>query len=64
MIVEGDRYFPFVVRFRLADGRRRRWVRWSPGRPWIAAEISRELAARFGGDELHPGSTVTISERR
>lgn len=62
--VEGVPYYPFEVRFRLADGRRRRWVRWSPGYPWVRGEITRELAARFNDRELPTGSTVRIVDLR
>lgn len=53
--VEGVPYYRHRVRFQLADGRRRVWVRWSPGYPWIREEVGRELADRFGldGVKLH-----------
>lgn len=60
MIVEGVPYQRFVVSFKLADGRRRRWVRWSPGWPWIGDEVARELEHRFEDDELPPGSNIYI----
>ncbi len=60
MIVEGVRYFPFVIRFTLADGRRRRWVRWAPGRPWIGEQFDREVSGR--DIDIKPGSNVYISE--
>ncbi len=59
LIVEGVRYYPFRVRYTLADGRRRRMTRWSPGFPWVREEIARELDDRFGIDGIAPGS-VTI----
>ncbi len=55
-IVEGVPYFPHVVRFRLADGRRRRWVRYSPGYPWVREEVGRELMARFGAEGVRAHS--------
>lgn len=61
-VIEGVPYFRHVVRFTLADGRRRRWVRWSPGYPWIGGEVARELRDRFGRDGIKPGSNVTIRE--
>lgn len=61
MILEGVPYYPFVVRFRLTNGKRRRWVRWSPGHPWVRNEVARELIATFG-DEIKNGS-VTIRAR-
>lgn len=48
MTLEGVPYYRFVARFRLADGRRRRIVRWSPGFPWVYDEIGRELLDRYG----------------
>jgi hypothetical protein len=47
-MVEGVPWYPHVVRFTLADGRRRRWVRWSPGHHWVYGEVARELQDRFG----------------
>lgn len=64
MILEGVPYFRYVVRFRLADGRRRRLVRWSPGSPWVYEEVGRELAARFGANGVKPRScTITQKDR-
>lgn len=57
--IEGVRWFPFIVRFRLADGTRRRIVRWSPGFPWVRQEIARELIDRYGERGIKPRS-VTI----
>jgi len=48
MTIEGVRYYRFRVTFRLATGERRRWVRWSPGYPWVFHEVGRELYERFG----------------
>jgi hypothetical protein len=55
-MVEGVTYRPFRVRFRLADGRRRAWVRWSPGFPWVRSEVGRELWERFGAEGVRAGS--------
>lgn len=55
-MVEGAPYYRHRVRFQLADGRRRSWVRWSPGYPWIREEVGRELADRFGLAGVKPGS--------
>jgi hypothetical protein len=57
-MIEGVSYYRFVVRFRLADGRERRWFRWSPGHPWVRDEIGRELHAKFGADGVQPGSAT------
>jgi hypothetical protein len=57
--VEGVPYYPFLVRFTLADGRKRRVVRWSPGDPWVRQEVARELVERFGVEGLQERS-VTI----
>lgn len=59
--VEGVLWFRWIVRYALADGTRRRMVRWSPWFPWIRGEVGRELAERFGIDKIKPGS-VTIRE--
>lgn len=57
MLIEGVRYGKFVVRFRLADGRRRRWIRWSPaGGQWVCGEVGRELADTFGVNGVKPHS--------
>jgi hypothetical protein len=54
--VEGVPYYRFRVRFRLADGRRRSWVRWSPALMFARGEVGRELADRFGFDGVKPHS--------
>ena len=46
MTIEGVTYHRYRVRFRLIDGRRRLWYRWSPGEPWVFSEIARELEER------------------
>ena len=61
MMVEGVPYYRHVVRFTLADGRRRRWVRWSPGAPWVTGEVLHELVDAFGRGAIKPGS-VTIAK--
>lgn len=57
---EGVTYFRFRVTFRTSDRRRRRWVRWSPGAPWIFDEVSRELEATFTRAELPAGTNVYV----
>lgn len=47
-LIEGVPYFRYRIQFKLADGRRRSWVRWSPGPPWVYEEVGRELSSRFG----------------
>jgi hypothetical protein len=59
LVLEGVRYYPFRVRFRLASGQRRRWIRWSPGFPWVQAEVQRELQDTFGIDGV---KSVSISD--
>lgn len=54
--IEGVPYRRYRVRYTLADGRRRRMLRWSPGFPWVRDEIGRELVDRFGLDGLRRGS--------
>ncbi len=62
-IIEGVRYYRHRVRFRLADGRRRSWVRWSPGHPWVLGEVGRELLERFGESGVRCHScAVTLEE--
>lgn len=62
MHIEGVPYYRYVVRFTLADGRRRRWVRWSPGPPWVYSEVGRELIERFGDNGVRKGSvSITAS---
>lgn len=54
--IENVPYHRFVVTFRLVDGRRRRWFRWSPGWPWVYEEVARELLETFGATGLWPRS--------
>lgn len=49
-IYEGVPYYPYRVRFKLADGRRRSWVRWAPARYYMIEAVCRELEATFGAD--------------
>lgn len=62
MIIEGVRYHQFRVTFRLTTGQRRRWVRWSPGQPWVYEEVGRELFDRFGinGVKAHSCKVVPL----
>lgn len=48
MEIEGVTYYRFRVRFRLADGRRRVWIRCSPGWNWVYDSVGRELVNTFG----------------
>jgi hypothetical protein len=57
--IENVPYYRFHVRYTLANGKRRRMTRWSPGFPWVRDEIARELVERFSLDGIKPGS-VTI----
>ncbi len=59
--IEGVPYRRFIVHYTLADGRRRRMFRWSPGSPWVYTEMGRELVDRFGVEGIKPRS-VTIRE--
>lgn len=54
--VEGVPYYRFRVTIRLADGRRRRWIRCCPGITWIGGEVCRELCARFDRGQVAHGS--------
>ena len=62
-LIENVAYRRFVVRFRLADGTRRRIFRWSPGFPWVRDEVGQELVDRFGVEGIAPRS-VTIRGAR
>lgn len=65
MNIEGVPYHRFVVHFTLADGRRRRLVRWSPGHPWVREEVGRELLDTHGLEGIKHGScTITHDWRR
>jgi len=55
-LVEGVRWYRHFVSFRLVDGRRRRWVLWSPGWPWVRSEAARMLAEEVGVANIVPGS--------
>lgn len=54
--VEGVPYYRFRVRFRLADGRVRRWVRWAPAMMFARDAVGRELFAVFGLEGVKPHS--------
>jgi len=62
MMIEGITYQRFVVRYTLADGRRRRLVRWSPGIPWVYEEVGRELIDRHGLSGIKPHSATICQE--
>ncbi len=55
-VYEGVPYYRYLVRFTMSDGRRVRWVRWSPGDPWIHDQLAREFSDRFESGEVKPGS--------
>ena len=57
-VVEGVAYRKYRVAFRLTDGKRRAWVRWSPGWPWIQDELAREFQDK--DMPIKPGSLVSI----
>lgn len=57
--IENVPYYRFRILYTLADGRKRRMTRLSPGFPWLRDEIGRELVERFGLAGIKPGS-VTI----
>ena len=59
-MIEGVPYFRFLVRYRLADGARRRMFRRSPGFPWVRSEVARELADRVGLENVKPGSVTIV----
>jgi len=59
-LIEGVPYHRHVVRYTTADGKRRRMVRWSPGRPWVYDEVGRELLDRFGADGIKPRSVTIV----
>lgn len=55
-VVEGVPYYRFAVRFRTKEGQRIRWLRWSPGPPWLFEEIDREITYR----QLEPRGDVCV----
>lgn len=59
--IEGVPYQRYVVRFRLADGRIRRWIRWSvAGTMYVYGEVGREFYERLGEHGVKAGScTIT-----
>ena len=59
MYVEGVRYYPFRIRYRLADGKRRSMKRWAPALVYMRESALRELLDRFGLEGIAPNS-VTI----
>lgn len=50
-------YRRWVISFVDHGGRRRRVVRWSPGRPWVAEEFDREW-----GDSVRERSNVYFKQ--
>lgn len=62
-VIEGVPYRRYRVYYTLADGRRCRMMRWSPGKPFVYDEVGQELVDRFGVDGIKPRS-VTIEQWR
>lgn len=60
--LEGVAYHRHIVRFKLSDGRRRRRVYYSPGGPWVKAEVGRSLLEEFGPDGVAPHSCTIHQE--
>jgi len=59
-MIEGVAYSPFLVRWRdPASGARRQLTLWSPGHPWLAAEVSRALTDL----DVPAGTTVRIASK-
>jgi hypothetical protein len=58
LCIEGVPYHRYRVRYRLANGKRRTMIRWSPGAPWVFDEIGRELIERYGADGIAPRSVL------
>jgi hypothetical protein len=54
--VEGVLWYPYRVRFRTIDGKRRSFTHWSPGPPWVYSEVGRYLAER--GDVATGSATI------
>lgn len=59
-MVEGVPYRRHRVRLRMTDGRRRAFVLWSPGAPWVRVEAARTAVDRFGFENIAPGSLTVI----
>lgn len=60
MTIAGVEYFPFVISFKLASGKRRRWIRWAPYYGALYDSVCRELHDRFAESELPRGSRVLV----
>ena len=56
-IIEGVPYLRYRVTFRDRSGKRWRLMHWSPGPPWIGAEVTRLLNEEH---DVEPGATVII----
>jgi hypothetical protein len=56
MLIEGVTYYRYRVAFRLADNRRRRWIRWAPALQYAHEAVARELVERFGIEGIAPHS--------
>ncbi len=54
--IEGVPYYRHRVRFTLADGRVRRWVRWAPAMMSAREAVARELFETFGAVGVKPHS--------
>ena len=60
-LVEGVPHYRFHVSLVLTTGKRVRLVHWSPGYPWVRAEVTQRLMNLYRVDEIKPGS-VTIRQ--
>ena len=55
-IIEGVRYYPFLVSYRLRSGKRKSFTYYSPGEPWVRSEVARLLDDEVGIENIAPGS--------
>ncbi len=60
MTLEGVEYFRYRVRFKLATGKRVRWMRWAPYPGALFDSLQRELEYRFTLKELPEGSDIRV----
>jgi len=61
-LIEGVWYYPFLVKYRTPDNKRRQMTLWAPARQYVADTIAH--ATRDGVIEVKPGSNVIISPKR
>lgn len=56
MFLEGVEYYPFKVSFKLSNGKRMNWVRYSPAISFAYHEVGQELVETYGDYGVMPSS--------